>query len=380
MVRTLVRNAVQVGLFILVLATSASAQEWTWTTSQIDIQGTDSWLAVDQYGNVHVSYRIAEGGKLRYAYLPAGGSHWFNMTLDSMLGDFLTGISLDPKGNPYVCYTPGVLKLASFDGKRWRIQQVDPGSGLVGFYCSVRFGKDGNPQLSWYVDGMFKLRYAVLENGIWIAQNVDTQDMPGKINSMAVDANGNPQLSYIGLYGTRLKYAKFNGSNWIRTTLEAPAQGISRSHGDTGMGNSIVVDREGNPMISYFDTSSLKYAHLVDGKWQFQVIDTFDRLDKWAWRSFRSIIVLDEQGRPHIGYQSPLGLKHAWWDGQKWNTQVILAPAGSTFDGGMAMDHKDNLYFSYTDPVQHTLMLAIGRYAENQRAESSPSIETKSQP
>jgi hypothetical protein len=366
---------------LTILPASVAAQDWTWTTSQIDTEGTDSWVVVDHDGNLHVSYRYPMHAQLKYAFLPAGSARWFTMTLDQMLGEFLTGIALDPKGNPYICYTPGVLKLAIFDGQRWKMQQVDPSAGLVSFYCSVRFGKDGAPQLSWYVEAGFILRHAVLQNGAWIARTVDTQDAPGKFNSMAVDHSGYPQLSYIALTGTKLKYARFNGKDWTRITLEAPYRGLETSRGDTGMGNSIVIDRDGNPMISYFDTSSLKFAHLVGGKWKFEVLDPFPLTPQWGWRFFRTTTVLDRNGYPHIGYQSPLGLKHAWWDGHQWKNQVILAPAGTTFDGAMAIDDKDNLYFSYTDPAQRTLMLAIGHYVgDQQTAKTDAPTEAKKQP
>jgi len=362
-------------ILFMALPPLAMAQEWTWTTSQIDTEGTDSWVAVDHGGNIHVSYRFPIHAQLKYAFLPVGGSRWFSMSLDRMLGDFLTGIAVDPKGNPYICYSPGALKLAVLDGNSWKIQEIDPGRGLVHFYCSVRFGPDGAPQLSWYVETPFSVHYAVLRNGVWMARTVDNQGMPGKINSLAVDHLGNPQLSYIGLAGTKLGYARFNGQVWTRITLEGPDQGLEKSRGDTGMGNSIATDFDNNPMISYFDTSSLKFAHFVDGKWRFEIIDRFDRVDQWSWRTFRSSTVLDRNGYPHIGYQSPLGLKHAWWDGHQWRTRLILAPAGTTFDGAMAIDEKDNLYFSYTDPVQRSLMLAIGHYSRDQQTaitDSSP--------
>jgi len=360
-------SSVFIGSFLACQAlvpSHAFAQEWTWTTSQIDVEGTDSWLAVDHDGNIHVSYRAKNGGQLRYGFLPAGGSHWFNMTLDQMLGDFLTRIAVDPRGNPYICYTPGIIKLASFDGHRWNTQQIDPGSGLVSYYCSVAIGQDGVPQLSWYVEAGFILRYAILQDGMWVARTIDTKDAPGKFNSMALDKAGRPQVSYIGLFGTRLKYARFDGKEWIHLDLEAPNHAIAESHGDTGMGTSIIVDPLGEPMISYFDTSSLKLAHLVDGKWKFEIIDQFPKLDQWGWRNFRTTILLDQKGIPHIGYQSPLGLKHAWWDGTRWRTQLIIAPSGTTFDGAMAIDSHDNLYFCYTDPRSRTLQLAIGRLGQ----------------
>ena len=360
----------------------AAAQDWTWTTSQIDVEGTDSAVAVDHAGDVHVSYRSPTHDGLKYAFLPAGSSRWFTMTLDPMLGSFLTSITLNSDGNPYICYTPGSIKLASFDGTRWKIQEIDPGVGLVSYYCSVRVGSDKNPQLSWYVESRIILRYAALQNGVWIARSVDESDSSGKFNSLTIDRSGKPQLSYIGLNGTRLKYARLVGGDWTRSTLEGPDRAISKSRGDTGMGNSITLDLDGNPLISYFDVSSLKFAHQVDGKWQFEIIDQYPTLmGAWSWRIFRSIIALDREGHPHIGYQSPLGLKHAWWDGSQWNTRVIIAPTGSTFDGGMAIDEKNNIYFTYTDPVQHTLMLATGRYTVGeQAAKANSSSESRKQP
>jgi hypothetical protein len=374
-----------VGLLILLgslaFQCAASAQDWIWTTSQIDIEGTDSSVAVDHQGNVHVAYRFLTHGQLKYAFLPAGKSRWFTMTLDQLLDFFLTGITVDPKGNPYICYSPGVIKVAAFDGQRWNVQRLDPGSPLISYYCSIKTGADGAPQLSWYVEAGFTLRYATLQNGAWVARTIDTEELPGKFNSLAIDHSGKPQVSYISLSGTRLKYARFDGQEWIRTTVEGPNRAIATSRGDTGMGNSIAIDPDGNPMISYFDTSSLKSARMVNNKWKFEVIDHFPATPQWGWRMFRTTTVFDKKGYPHIGYQCPLGLKHAWWDGHEWKTSVILAPAGPTFDGGMAMDDDDNIYFSYTDPAQKTLRLAIGRRSgDQQTAEAQGSPETNKQP
>jgi len=345
---------------LLLLPGAAAAQTWTWSTQLIDTEGTDSSLVVDRDGNVHVSYRFLTKSQLKYAFLPSGGSQWFTMSLDQMLGDFQSRITVDEKGNPYICYTPKVLKFASFDGRRWTTQAVDPGGGVVNYYCSVRVGADGSPQVSWYVESGVFLRYAILKDGVWTAQNIDVQGTPGKFNSMILDAHGNPHVSYISLLGCKLKYAHYDGKGWIRSTLDA--SDLSPLGGDRGMGNSITLDRQGNPMISYFDSQSLKFAHLVNGKWKLETLDHFPQITLWGWRNFRSNIVLDRDGNPHIGYESILGLKHAWWDGSIWKTQLILAPAGTTFDGAMDIDSNNNLYFSYTDPVDRSLKLAIGRF------------------
>ena len=97
-------------------------------------------------------------------------------------------------------------------------------------------------------------------------------------------------------------------------------------------------------------------------------------------RSFRSTqIVLDQNGNPHIGYQSSLGLKHAWWDGTRWNTQLIVAPAGTTFDGAMAIDSQDNLYFSYTDGGDRSLSktLVVGPSCQNKQDGERPGGKNK---
>jgi hypothetical protein len=45
------------------------------------------------------------------------------------------------------------------------------------------------------------------------------------------------------------------------------------------------------------------------------------------------------------------------------------------------MDDEENLYFTYTDPVQNTLRLAIGRRSKDQQtAETQVSPEPKEQP
>jgi hypothetical protein len=341
-----------------------AAQTYTWTTQVIDIEGGDSSIVVDHDGNIHVSYHYPTHAVLKYAFLPAGSSHWFTMPIDDLLGDFLTRITVDDKGNPYICYSPKVLKFAHFDGGHWSVQQIDPGNGVVNYYCSVRVGANGDPQVSWYVESGVWLRYAVLHDGVWTARNIDAEGGPGKFNSMVLDAQGNPHVSYIGLVGVKLKYAHFDGKEWIRTIVDS--QDMDRAGLDRGMGNSIALDSHGNPMISYFDTGSLKFARLQNGKWNLERIDTFPPSMPWSWRSFRSTVMLDRQGNPHIGYESVLGIKHAWWDGTKWHTQLILGPSGITTDGSMTMDAKDNLYFCYTDPVDRSLKLAIGHFTPSE--------------
>ena len=344
---------------ILCVPASLLAQKRAWTTELIDSAGSESSLAVDADGNLHVSYYYPVEGQLKYGFRPAKSARWFTMGLDKGFGEFSTRITVDPKGNPHICYSPNILKYASFDGRRWTVQQIDPGGGLVSYFCSLRIGPDGAPQVSWYVESGTYIRYAALKNGAWIAQTADAENKPGKWNSMVLDNNGLPHLSYVTIVKWQLRYSYYTGKAWIRTVVDSPD--MSPQGEQRGMGNSLVLDTHGSPMISYYDVQSLKLAHYDSGKWKIETIEEFPSSGMAGWKSYRSTLLLDHKGNPHIGFVTPTGLEHAWWDGKEWQKQLILGNLGSApLDCSMAIDAKDNLYISYTDPADRSLKLAIG--------------------
>lgn len=344
----------------LCLPVSVPAQKRSWTTDVIDSAGSESSLAVDADGNLHVSYYYPVEGQLKYGFRPAKGKRWFTMGLDKGFGEFSTRIAIDPKGNPRICYSPNILKYASFDGRRWSVQQIDPGGGLVSYFCSLRIGPDGIPQVSWYVESGTYIRYASLKDGTWIAQTADAENKPGKWNSMVLDEKGLPHLSYVTIVKWQLRYSYYTGKAWIHTVVDSPdksPQGEQR-----GMGNSLVLDVHGNPMISYYDIQSLKFAHFQDGKWKIETVEEFPSSGGLAgWKSYRSTLVLDHKGNPNIGFVTPSGLEHAWWNGKEWQKELIIGNLGNgALDCSMAIDANDNLYISYTDPADRSLKLAIG--------------------
>jgi hypothetical protein len=336
------------------------AQAWTWTSSDIEATGGESpAITVDQDQNLHVAYRVVQGGLLKYGFRAAGTSKWFKMILDQGNIIFSTGITIDASGNPHICYTPNVLKYAHFDGRKWFSQEIDQGSGLVGYMCSIRVNPSGNPMISWYLPaGGF--RYAILRNGIWLASGLDgnPNDYAGKWNSMVLDANANPQIAYSDFPGGQLRYLKYDGKGWIRTVLHSQNDDPG---GAKGMGASIVLDPQGNPWISYYDEQSLRVIHFVDGKWVKKTVEKLPPFVNWGWKEFHSDIALDHNGNPHIVFESLRGLEHAWWDGSKWAIQIILAPSIiSFFDNSMVMDKNDLIYVAYKDPLDGSLKLAEG--------------------
>jgi hypothetical protein len=370
--RRLSKNCVSIlcpiAVWLLVPPLSGYAQMWSWTTGQIDSEGSAASIVVDKDENVHVSYQFATGGQLRYAFRPSHSTSWFKMALDNSIGDFESQITVDSRDNPHICYSPRELKYAHFDGKRWSVQEIDKGGGLVSYMCSIRVGADDAPHISWYVESGVFLRYAELKDGVWKAITLDFEGLPGKWNSLALDPQGNPRISYIDFPLGQLRYAAFDGKKWSRLILDTPGA-TAGDNWERGFGNSIVLDSQGAPIIAYYDETSLKLAHYVDGMWKKQVIEQLPPFGKWSWKNFRSTLLLDSKGNPHIGFESLRGLEHAWWDGKQWHTQLILAARGATFfESSMAIDQNDNLYLVYRDPADGSLILASGSEGSAQQS------------
>jgi hypothetical protein len=354
--------AALLGAFMLCPVRSA-AQTWNWTTEQIDTAGTDSSIAIDHDGNLHVSYHYPAGGRLKYAFRSAGDLQWYKMVLDEGLGDFSTRITVDASGRPNICYTPRILKFAQLNGHKWHIQEISPGSGLISYTCSVSVAKDGNPQLSWFVETGTYLRYAALNDGIWEARILDLGGLPGKWNTLVLDGKGYPRVSYNHFPEGSLKYTYFDGKSWINSVIDSME--MNPAGGERGMGNSIVLDDLGNPLISYYTVDSLKMARFAGGKWMIETVEQLPNFGHWSWKNFQSTILLDSKRNPHITFESLSGLEHAWWDGAKWHAQLIVAASGvSFFDNAMAMDPNDVMYVSYTDPVDQSLKLVTGKQVQ----------------
>jgi len=354
----------------LVLPSTAAAQTWSWTREDVDISGKFTAIAVDAEGNIHVAYAGDGGSSLKYAYRAAGAKTWYTMALEKQLQDFATNVTLDAQGNPRICYTPRELKYAQWNGQKWTIQQIAAGTGTVEYNCSVTLSPDGTPHVSWYhtraADGsnFLHLKYATLLDGVWMAKTVDFDGEDGKWNSLVLDANGRPQVIYSVFPRGELKYAAWNGKEW------QPQAGITPgSAASAGMGNSLVLDAQGQPEISFYETvveygaasrGSLKFARRKGAGWDVQTVDSV--FQRGSWVGFRSTLLLDKQGLPHICYEDGGGLKHAFWNGTRWHIQVVAPRATEPYlYSSMAIDRNDTLYISYRDPSDGTLKVAVGR-------------------
>jgi len=349
-------------LFAVLCPGSALAQSWRWAVEDVDTTGAEQTsIVADKDGNLHLAYYMTEGfGELRYAFRSAANSRWYKMTLDKHVGEFSTGIGLDSNNNPGICYTPRKMKYTHWDGLKWSIQEVDPGSGNISYHCSIKFTRDDRPRLSWFLETVYALRFAGLEEGVWKVRSVEVGAQSGKWNSLVLDDKELPHLAYSSWLKKELKYAYFDGKHWVRTVIDT-AEG-NPVPGPRGMGASLLLDGNGNPRISYYDLNALKYARFQGGQWVTEVIEQLPTFVDWSWKNFQSTQLFDSNGNPHISYESYMGLKHAWWDGKQWHTQMIRPSSGNSFfESFMTIDRNDNLYISFKDPADGSLKIAVGR-------------------
>jgi hypothetical protein len=351
-------------IFLLIASQRTQAQQtWSWSVEEVDISGLQSSIVTDGDGNVHLVYS-EPATNLKYGYRPAGqSSKWFTMALKGS-GSF-TGITLDRNGYAHICATARRMSYGYFDGKQWTpINEIAADAAAIGYSCSLAIDKNDVPHLAWYKekneDGSYFLhsKYASLEDGVWVLHTIDTGPQDGKWNSMIIDPKGTIWVAYDEFVTGMMKIARKDGDKWLPQVVEARTQ-----NGDynIGMGNSMALDAQGRIVLAYYTSSSIHFSRQQGNVWSkpefVASITSFG-----GWVNYRSSIAVDRAGSVHIVYDDYGAIRHAYWDGQRWQNQLIVRN-GHERDRypSMAMDKSDNIYISYRDPQDGSMKVAVGR-------------------
>jgi hypothetical protein len=178
--------------------------------------GTHTSLALDGAGNPVISYRDATNGDLKVAYCNdpscAGGNE--SIQSPDTAGDvgYATSLVLGSGGRPAISYqdrTNGVLKLmrctdpacAGGDESIQRVDKVDIVAHATEF-TSLELDSAGNPVIGYYSAGDGDLRVVHCDDpacagGDERIQSPDTAGDVGRYTSLELDGDGNPVVSYI---------------------------------------------------------------------------------------------------------------------------------------------------------------------------------------
>lgn len=190
---------------------------------------------------------------------------------------------------------------------------------------------------------------------IWDRQTVDQYGDQGVDNSIALDMENQPHVSYreIDWFNMTdyLKYASWDGIAWHVEYVDQT--------GDVGFASSLAIDSSNQPSIAYRDiNNSLRYAKKDGYGWHHTIVDN-------QGTGADPSLVLDKSDNPHISYYRPYSecifntktqryewilradLRYAFWDGQNWLLQTVEQGGRVGEGNSLALDSKGHPHIAY---------------------------------
>ena len=175
---------------------------------------------------------------------------------------------------------------------------------------------------------------------------VDSEGVTGLYNSIAIDSQDSPHISYgVRFPNWDFKYASRTGTNWTIETIDYT--------GYVGEFSSIAIDSHDSPHVSYRDVSNqaLKYARRTGDNWSIETVDSGSVL-------LYTSIALDSGDNPHIGYGANRDLKYAKRTGSDWSIEIVDSDGLVGDYVSLALDGNDNPHLSYLDISNRNLKYA----------------------
>lgn len=265
-------------------------------------------------------------------------------------------LAIDAQGTPHIAYIlealPGFVKHAVLDGNAWDISTVSEGY----FYgpLDILVDEQGVPHIAWHDHDEEDGAYAVLVDGKWESQNIVHSGHDGWDGDIVLDARGRPHIISIdpSQFGSQssVEYATFDGQAW---QVEEVGSGPVSYEFGTG----IALDSQERPHVVWYDDSAgdLKYAVKDEGSWTISTVDGEGDVGRFP------SLALDRQDNPIVSYYERTGdsegyIKLARWDGSEWNVQridklddVFLGFLGARKNSSLVLDPDDNPIVAYSD-------------------------------
>jgi len=187
----------------------------------------------------------------------------------------------------------------------------------------------------------------------WTIAEVDTTAGTGVRSSTAVTSEGNPCISYYDSTAKQLKYAWKDSEGWH----------VTAAGGESGVGeyNSLILTSDDKPRISYYDAvhQDLRFAFKNGQVWSTEMADGIGT-DVGQY----SCLAIDGQGNPWISFynatEKTLSLTNK--ELSTWKTTIVDGPGGDvgrysslkiTADGKIGISYYDagNQRLKYTSRI-----------------------------
>ena len=345
-----------------------------WTTVTVDSAegvGEHSSLALASNDALSISYYDATNQDLKYAACTADcitdSPTWDSIVLDAPgdvgndVGKF-SSLKFDSEDSPHISYYDATLqdlRYAFSNGTIWQYVTVDS-DGDVGQYTSLAIDGD-MPRIAYYdrTNGMIKFAYCdsdCEDPSEWILTSVAvTGDIPTSVEraiSLILDSNDNPLIAYYDVDGgNNVGYIVCTPNCTLVVTSTA-----DDSPNDVGQYPSLILDEDGEPIISYYDASSqnLKIVGCIESC--TSVLLTWSEpgeVDSGGNSGLFSSLVLDADGFLRIAYYDKTSdaLRYAFCisactSSLNWTLTTVDKPGAGKF-ASLALDSGNNPHISY---------------------------------
>ncbi|MCB9558734.1 MAG: hypothetical protein H6707_21635 [Deltaproteobacteria bacterium] len=313
--------------------TSCTAVPATAIESQDDV-GAYPGIAVDNGGNVHISYYFSTSSELRYVTNKSGA--WKPETLQSAgnVGSF-TSIALDAKGSPHIIYRSpqgnAVLHASNKSGS-WVFTTVH--SSFASTPTAVTIDKSG------YLHAVFAdvgsaaiVHYASDQSGAWKVQDIGPNAAVYGAVDIAVDGSDAPVVLHHHP-SSGLQLQRRNGGTWQSELI--------RPGGVTARDVALAFDTKGKAHVAYTSAYEVLYTNNVNGSW---ATPTAIAVGKVSYMDYVDLAV-DSKGFVHIVYRDVESktLRYANDKSGTFKSQVLATTDDPGYYVAITVDAQDAIH------------------------------------
>jgi hypothetical protein len=278
--------------------------------------GTYNSMQLGKTDNPIVSYYDATNGVLKLLHCDNSDCETYSTSIpdsESITGKY-TSLVLDNNGFPVISYydvSNGDLKLLHCDDAKCTENEMEnistpDNAGDVGLYTSIALDNTGNPVISYYASNT-GLKIIHCDDPKCTGDEspyITTPDRGelGWYTSLALDTKGYPVVAYFDFTNANLKILHCDDPNCAGD--ESKNISSPDTAGNVGAYLSMKLDFEGNPIISYFDStnSNMKMLHCDDPNCAGDESGNIKVLDSVGEVGLYTSLDLDTAGNPVVSY------------------------------------------------------------------------------
>ena len=327
----------------------------TLDSAGVGVFGNYSSIAIGTDNNPVIAYYDANNMFVKVIKCNNSSCSTFNtpITVDSTSGVGIDiSIAIGADGNPVMSYYDlsnqdlKVLKCTSPSCSTFNVPVIVDSAGDVGLLNSITIGTDGNPVMSYYDLSNQDLKVLKCSSPSCSSSNtvvtLDSAGNVGEYTSIAIGTDGNPVMSYFDATNGKLKVIKCSSPSC--SSSNTPITLDSASNG--GLYTSIVIGTDGNPVMSYYDSSNGDLKVVKCSNTSCSSSNTIVTLDSTGNVGSFTSIAIGTDGNPVMSY----------YDTSNQDLKVLKcsSPSCSSSNTPVTLDSAGNVG-SYTS-------IAIGKY------------------